>query len=151
MARPASRNMLAAQVFISPYCTLALFQDRVLRVFLVLADVLDQLRIGHDLELHGQAPGLGVGFGIVDRELDLHMAEVAAAEALDGAQRVAMRMAGVIEPTKIVEALGLDCQNVAVPAAHGVSEPRGTHVRREDAAVRENLAEARELLVKNQK
>jgi hypothetical protein len=64
----------------------------------VLADVFDQFRVWKQIERHGDAPRLSIGFRIVDRELNLEMPEVAALISLDKVQRVRRRMTSEIEP-----------------------------------------------------
>ena len=46
------------------------------RLFVFLANELDQFRIQHDMLAHGDGPRLGVGFGVVDGDIDFQMPEV---------------------------------------------------------------------------
>ena len=77
----------------------------VCRVSFVVADVLDHFCVGKILELDRDGERLGVGFRIVDCDLDIHVSEVAASESFDGAKRLAVRPAAVIERTGVIESL----------------------------------------------
>ena len=68
------------------------------------------------------------------------MPEVAAADALGHLERLAVRMAGEVEPRAVVETCGLDDERVAVPAADGVAHPCRVRIGRHLAAVEKDLA-----------
>ena len=59
----------------------------------LVADVLEQLRVGRELRLDRRLPRLGVQRGIVELDLDREVAEVGAPVTLDGAQRFRVRVA----------------------------------------------------------
>src|SRR5262245_20917009 len=73
-------------------------------VLFVVADVLDRFGVGEILELDRDGERLRVGLRIFDGDLDVHMSEVAASELFDGAKRLAVRSAAVVEPALVVEA-----------------------------------------------
>ena len=101
-----------------------LFSHGVCGISLVVADVLDHVGVGEEFKLQGKRPGFSIRPGIVNGDLDIHMAEVAAAEALDGVKGFSMRTAAVIEPAFVVEAAGIDNEPFAVPLSDGVAQPR---------------------------
>ena len=71
--------------------------------FILIADVLNQLRIGQrQLKIHG--PWLRVGFGIVDGDLKIDMPEIAAMESLGQAQGFGSRMTVIVEPVIFLKA-----------------------------------------------
>jgi hypothetical protein len=76
-------------------------------VSLVVAHVLDHFGVGEKFKLHRKRPGLSVGLGIVDCDFNIHVAEVVAAEALDGVKSFSMRAPAVVEPALVVEAAGV--------------------------------------------
>src|SRR5579862_9880560 len=52
------------------------------RLLVLGADLVHQIGIHHDAHLQPDVPGLGVGFGIVDRDADIEMPEVRPADFL---------------------------------------------------------------------
>ena len=62
-------------------------------------------------------------FGILDRGLVLDVIAVGRRVALDDVQRVAVEVAGAIEPGLIVEVDHVDDQRVAFPAAARIAHP----------------------------
>src|SRR5687768_4620667 len=117
-----------------------------LDVLLVLADVLDDLGIRKQSEWNRDAPGLRVGLRVVDRELDLQVPEILAPEALGHAHRFRHGMPAVVQPGLAVEPDGVDDEDVAVPFADRITEPRRAAFDRMVAAVREDLTEVSEVL-----
>src|ERR1700680_5239273 len=108
-------------------------------IFLVLAHALDEFGVGEKFKLQRKRPGLGVGLGIVDGDFNIHVTEVAAAEAFDGVKSFGMRPAAVIYPALVVEASPVNHEPVAVPLAYRITEPGGTGHRRMGPAIREDL------------
>src|SRR5260370_28720507 len=66
---------------------------------------------------------LAVDFGIVDRDLDIHMAEIPSPEPLGDAQDLAVGMPEQIERAERNQSYRLDDQRVALPFSNGVPEP----------------------------
>src|SRR5579863_9534710 len=127
-----------------------LFADRVNRVFLVLAHAFDEFGVGEKFKLQRKRPGSGVGLGIVNRDFDVHVTEIAAAKAFDGVKRLGMRTAAVIDPALVVETARVDHEPVAIPLPDGIAEPGGTGHRDVCAAIREDLAVQRVLFIQNE-
>src|SRR6516165_3537315 len=127
-----------------------LFTNSVNGIFLVFADALDEVGVGEKFKLKRKRPGLGIGLRVVNRDFDVHMSKVAAAEALDGVKSFRMRTAAVIDPALIVEAARVNHEPVALPFANGITEPRGSGHRRMGAAVCEDLAVERVLFIQNE-
>ena len=96
---------------------------------LVVAHVLDQLRVRQKVIMQRRLPRLRIRFRIVDRDLHGHVTEVASAELFDRVQRVGMRMAVVIQPAFVVEAARFGDKRVALPAADRVTEPGRLRLR----------------------
>src|SRR5262249_24344007 len=78
--------------------------DQMCAVLFVFADELDQVRVRDKAAARRQRNRFGVDGRILERDLQIEMAEVAAAEALRHLQRFAVRMSGEVEPRAIVEA-----------------------------------------------
>src|SRR5262245_53029907 len=119
-----------------------LLSDDVLWVLVVLlADVFNQLRVRLIYGGLDDGPRARVGPRIVDRDRDVHVAEVLARVPLDDVQRIGDGMAVRVEPALVVEPFGFDDKRVAFPLADRVALPRGLHVLWERTAVGEDLAE----------
>ena len=74
----------------------SLLTHQVRGVFVVFfADVFDQIVLRKQMDFGVDRPGFRVGLGIVDGDLKVHVAEVAASEALGDVQRFGGRMAGI--------------------------------------------------------
>src|SRR2546421_5475312 len=112
-----------------------------LAVFFVLTDAFDQLHVGIQLEGKIYAPRFRVRLGIIERDLDIKMAEVAAMKTFGHAKGIGMGMAVIIEPAPVVEAGGFGNQRVAFPMTDGISEPGLRRFGRKTAAIREDLPE----------
>jgi hypothetical protein len=108
----------------------------------VVAEEFDQLRVGLQDERGAEGPGFRVRFRIVDGDLQIHVADVEAAESLDHSKGIAVRVGFErIEPPVVLESGGLDDKRLSVPAAHGVSEPGRLGRRRQRTPVGEDLPE----------
>src|SRR5437867_9142696 len=83
------------------------------KVFLVLADVFNQLGVRQKVEAYVHRPWLRVGLRVVHGELEIEMPEVAAPEALRRAQCVGVRQAAVVHPGLVVEPHGIDDERIS--------------------------------------
>jgi len=83
--------------------------------------------------------------------LDVQVAEIAAAEAFDGVQSLGVVAAAVVQPAFVVEAAGVHHEPVVIPVPDRIVQPSRIRHRRMSVPVGEDLAEARELLVENQR
>src|SRR5215467_10453591 len=109
-------------------------------VFVVLiADVLEELGVRLVRELLRDGPRFRVRLRVVDRHLDVHVAEIFPNEPLRDACFVRGRLAGIVDPALVVEAGRLDDQRISVPMADGIAEPRRLRIGREGTAIGEDL------------
>src|SRR5215831_2948967 len=83
----------------------------------LVADGFHEFRIGQQAKVLGEGPSLRIRLGIIDRDLDVHVAEVLPAIPLGDLQSVGYRLALLIDPEVSVETLGMDNQHIAVPLA----------------------------------
>src|SRR6266567_7321986 len=72
-------------------------------LFVFVADVLQQLSVSQQLHPEGHRPRLGVGFRVVDSELNIEMPEVAPLEPLCDVQGVSRWMTCEVEPRFAIE------------------------------------------------
>src|SRR5262249_49397748 len=127
---------------LTPWPAFELLADNVLRILIILlADVFDQLRVRLIHRRLDDGPRTRVGLRIVDRDRDVHVAEVLARVAFGHVQRIGDGMTVRVEPALVVETLRLHDECVALPLADRVALPRGLHVLRERTAVRKDLPE----------
>ncbi len=87
----------------------------VLLVF--VAEIFEDVSVGLKLVRHLDGEGLRVHLRIVDRNLDVHVAEIAAAIAFHDPHGFAVRVAERVEPCLVVESDRVDDQRVLVPLA----------------------------------
>ena len=118
-----------------------------LAVFFVLADAFDELGVRVQLEGKIHSPGLRVRLRIIERHLDIEVAEVAAVKTFGHAKGVGMGMSVIIEPASIIESDGFGDERVAFPVADAISEPGLRCFGRKTAAVGKDLAKVIELLI----
>src|SRR3970282_1183722 len=90
----------------------------------LVADEFEQLRIRQQPRVLSYGPRLRVGAGVVDRDLDLHVAEVPARRPPDNVHLLRRRFPALTEPCLAVESARLDDERVAVPRARRITEPR---------------------------
>src|SRR5262249_22560029 len=95
---------------------LSIGTHHVLQIPLILvANVLEELRVRSQVKFLLKAPWLGVNLRVIYRELDLQMPEIPSPEAFDNVERVAVRAASWKNGFLIVEARRVVYQRVAVP------------------------------------
>src|SRR5215831_13048838 len=111
--------------------------------FVLEAVVLEQIGVGQELFDDAEANRLREGLRIRDRDRQIEMTVVAAAEALLDAHVLAVARAARVEPAAIVEARGVDDQRVAFPAADRVALPYRRRICRKLPSIREDLTERR--------
>src|SRR5262249_8311137 len=92
---------------------------------------------------------LAVCLGIVDRHVDLEVANIGAPKPLDHVQMGAVRMAHAIEPAAIPESVTVHNQHIALPPADGIAHPSGVWILREWTVIKKDLAEHGVFLVKD--
>src|SRR5438477_2120770 len=139
----AASNVAMANFIRSPnhqitrcYYSHPLFPHHVRQVLAVLlADALDEIRIGNQGPRHVHVPRLRVRLRIVDRHLDVHASNRRTMEALDHAQRFGARQPAHVEPRLSILADRLDDERVAVPLADRVALPRRLRIFRQRTAV----------------
>src|SRR5215469_4905234 len=122
----------------SRYC--CLFRDKVLNVLLVLiANVVQQVRIQRDDLIQLDGPGFRVCFGIVHGDFDFEIPEIRSPEAFCDSCDICQRIPRSIEPNSILKTCGLDYQGVSFPLASGVSVPGWVRICGQGSCVREDL------------
>src|SRR5438132_8383990 len=94
-----------------------LFANDVLAVLLIFTDAFDELGVGIQVEGKSHGPGFRVRLWIIERDLDIQVTEVAAAEAFGHAKGFAVGMPGIIEPALIIEPDRLGNERVLFPFA----------------------------------
>jgi hypothetical protein len=92
--------------------------------------------------VYRDGPGLGVGFGVVDGDLDIQVPEVGAAVALGDLAGVGQRAALDVQPSQIAESSGLDHQRVALPVARRVAVPPRVRILGQGPAIGKDLPDA---------
>src|SRR5262245_36251021 len=112
-----------------------------MREVLLLADVLEQLRVGLEAKVHRAAPGLGVGARIINGHVAANLREIGTRELLDGVELIGVRRSTAINPEALVVANRIDDERVAFPPADRVAVVGGLQVLRVAAAVRVDRAE----------
>src|SRR5260370_14703547 len=99
-------------------------------LFVLHADVLNDVRIGNQVQrcLVGKRPR--VIFWIVILDLKVEMPEIAPAVPLGDQHVLASWMPGVIQPALLFEARRLNNKSVALPFSYGNSQPRSVRIFR---------------------
>ena len=125
------------------------------RALVLVADELDHLLVDHDALVDAHGERLGVGLGIVDRDVDLQRAEVRTPEPLGHLQRVGVRAAVDIEPAGSLvteEVRRLDDERVVafIPAARVAEPPRRRVVVRRRPSIHVDVAQSVVRLVGDQ-
>src|SRR5712691_6575892 len=98
-------------------------------------------------ELH--RPGSGVGLGIVNRNLDLQVAEVGPPEPFGYLAGFGEWITGAVEPDVVTESNGLDDQRILLPFARRVTIKGRIRIGGQWPPVGENLAVIHVFLVEN--
>src|SRR6516164_7845774 len=106
--------------------SLSIPPHHVLEILLILvAKILHEFRVGSQMMVLFEGPGLGVDLGVVDGVLDLQMSKIATPEAFDDVETVAVRAAAGKNRVTGIEASCVDDQRVAVPSSDGIPPPCG--------------------------
>ena len=101
------------------------------------------------MDLLRYGPGLGIGFAVIDRNLNIHVSGVFAVETLSDVQGIGCRLAQLIQPGLAIEPLGFDDQRIAFPPALRITQPGGIEVVGQFTAVEEDLPPNRMALIEN--
>jgi hypothetical protein len=117
-------------------------------LFIFGAEGLDQVGVGEQELGEFDGDRLSEGFGIVEDELEIQMAEVAAVKTLGDPQGVTVLMAPCVQPAAVVQSDGLDHQRIAFPPADRRTQPGRLRVFRVLSPIREDLPESRMKAVK---
>src|SRR3989441_7683223 len=102
----------------------ALLPYHVLAIFFVLADAFDELGVRVQLEGKIHRPGFRVCLWIIERHLDIELAEVAAVKTFGDAKGGGVGVSVIVEPAPINGSDGFGNQRGAFPRAACISEPR---------------------------
>jgi hypothetical protein len=90
-------------------------------LFVLGADGLQNVGIGQQSRRELDREGLGVHLRVIDRDLDVHVTEVAPPEPFDQMKRFAVRVAEPIQPGSVVKAHRIDDQRIALPPPRRVA------------------------------
>ncbi len=113
-------------------------------ILLVLgADVLKNISVREKPLDEIDRDGFRKHLRIRNRNGNFHMPEIAPMKSLLNAHVLAMAVSPGIEPCQIIKAHRVDHERVAFPFSDRVSQPRGSRIGRQFAAVGEDLAEDR--------
>src|SRR5689334_17515103 len=107
--------------------------------FVLEAHVLQQLRVGAELQRHTNGPRPLIELAVIDRHLQIEMTEVGTAEAFGEPQALTMRVADGVEPGFVVETRRFNNEVVANPTPDRISDPCGIRIARERPPVRKDL------------
>src|SRR5437762_3509587 len=80
-----------------------------------VANEFHQLRIREQMHFFRDCPRLGIGFGVIDRNLNIHVSKVFPPETFDDMQGIRGWFAWLVQPGLSIETPGVDHQSVAVP------------------------------------
>ena len=114
-----------------------------------VADVLNQFGIQRDLQIALPRPRLGVGLGIVDRELHFQVAVVWTTDSLDRPRFARERIALEVQPQSVLVTACFDHQFVALPMTHRVALEIGKRILGQRAPVEKDLAILRHILAED--
>src|ERR1043166_5217885 len=109
-------------------------------LFVLLTEGFDQIGIGKQAMCHFESHWPGERLRIVDRDLNVHVAEVAAVKAFRDLHRFTVEMAHGIESASIIETRRLDHEPVAFPLANGVAQPAWLRIHGMLPAICKDLA-----------
>ena len=124
--------------------------NHMLKVLLVFANAFHQFHIWKEFEMNRRSPWPCVRLQIVDGDFYIHVTEVTAVESFGRVIDVTVRMASVIEPALIIEALRIDHECIVFPLANRITQPRWLHFLRKAAAICKNLTKVALVLKQDQ-
>jgi len=104
-----------------------------------VAHIFEQVAVGIQAKVFGDGPGVCVGDGVLDGDVDEQMTEVGASEPLGDDERFRVRVAVVVEPGLIIESGGSDYQDVAFPLSSRITQPRRWSIGLQRASVHIDL------------
>src|SRR5437870_724236 len=104
-----------------------------------VTDGFHEFRVRQQTHVLREGPWPGIRFGVVDRDLNVHVPEILPVEPLDDVQRFGCRLALLIQPELSIETLRVDNERVAVPPARRIAQPCRRGIRREFPAIEKDL------------
>src|SRR5262245_64982603 len=102
--------------------------------FVLVADVLEQIRVGNKQRLERDCSRSSVDGGVLERLFNLGLAEVPAGDPLRHTQTFTMRMSAEVEPRPILEPDTLDHERVSLPVSNRVPHETRGWIRRQWAS-----------------
>src|SRR5262245_43028174 len=93
------------------------------RTGVLVANVLQQLRIRQKVRRQGYSPWLRVHLWIVNSDLDFHVTEVPSTVPFDDVQSVTGGTTQLIQPHLAIETLRIDDQSVILPFGGRIAHP----------------------------
>src|ERR1700730_9292065 len=105
-------------------------------LFVFRADILQYIAIRHQHLGRLYCNRLGVRFGIVDGQLQIHMTEVTPVEPLPNPEFLTLWVSHRIQPALVVESRRIHDQRIALPTADRIAHPRWLPLNWKLAAIR---------------
>src|SRR3989442_7600001 len=121
--RHCGRSQTATTVSKRYFLCKALLPYHVLAIFFVLADAFDELGVRVQLEGKIHRPGFRVCLWIIERHLDIEVAEVAAGKTFGDPNGAGVAVSDIVEATPIIESAGFANERVAFPVAEATCVP----------------------------
>src|SRR5881296_2668885 len=112
-----------------------------------VANEFHQFRVRHQACLLRDRPRFCIGLGIIDGDLNLHVAKIPAPKPLDHMQGLGGRLPGLVEPGLTIKTPGVDHQSIAFPLTCRIAHPGWSEVLSQLAAIQEDLPPEIESLV----
>src|SRR6266700_4470253 len=109
--------------------------DHVRDGVVILAYALQKVSVRHQRLVHFQRKRPCKRFRIVDSHFQVHVSEIAAAEAFGNVKGFGVRMPFYIEPASVIETRSIDHQRFSLPVPNRVPHPSWTRVLRKLTAV----------------
>src|SRR2546427_3880168 len=88
-----------------------------------VADRFHEFHVGQQAHVLHKGPWLRVRLRVVDRDFNIHVAEIFPAEPLDDVQRFGYWLALLIQPEFSIKTLRVHNERVAIPLARRISQP----------------------------
>src|SRR6266704_2746401 len=115
----------------------------------LVANEFHQLLIRQQACLLVDRPRLCIGLGIIDGDLNIHVAKILAPKTLNDMQGIRGWLPGLIQPGLAVKTLGIDDQSMSFPLTCRITHPSWSEVLSQLAAIQEDLPPEIESLVNN--
>src|SRR5438094_9435767 len=105
-----------------------------------ITDGFHEFRVRQQTHMLHEGPWFRICVAVIDRDLDIHVAEILSAEPLDDVERFGCRLPLLIQPELSIETLRVDNERVAVPLARRIPQPCGWGIFRHFSSIKKDLA-----------